>query len=300
MQPKINIIKNTKTWFTFSAVLVIASILSMIVFGFNLSSDFVEGNLYELQMQEEVTPQDLTATLQNFEEVEVGGIDAKRTSAGTMIVRMKRLGEEESESVLDLIKEKYGEIEVIQNRSVSPVFAQTFKKRALTALLFALGAIIIYIAFAFRKVSRGISSWKLGISAIVALAHDVIITIGIFTVLGRFAGVEFDALFITALLTIMGFSVHDTIVVFDRVRENLVNKAHQETLADTAEKSLHQTMARSINTSISTLIVLLALLFLGSPSIFWFVFALVIGIIVGTYSSIFIASPLLVLWQKKK
>lgn len=300
MKPTFNIIKNTKIWFTCSAILVALSVLSMLVFGFNLSSDFVEGNLYELRMQEEITPQELTITLQNFEEVEVGGVDAKRTSAGSMILRMKRLEEEESESVLNLLREKYGETEVIQNRSVSPVFAQTFKQKAIKALAAALIAIILYIAFAFRKVSQGMSSWKLGMSAIVALAHDVIITIGIFVVLGKFAGVEFDALFITALLTIMGFSVHDTIVVFDRVRENLVNKSHNETLAETAEKSLHQTMARSINTSISTLIVLLALLFLGSVSIFWFVFALVIGIIVGTYSSIFIASPLLVLWQKKK
>ncbi len=300
MQPTLNIIKNTKIWFTCSAILIVLSILSMIIFGFNLSSDFVEGNLYELRMQEEVTPQELTATLQDFEEVEIGGIDAKRTSAGSMILRMKRLDEEESESVINLLREKYGEIEIVQNRSVSPVFAQTFKQRAVKALLFALGAIILYIAFAFRKVSRGISSWKMGVSAIVALTHDVIITIGIFAVLGKFAGVEFNALFITALLTIMGFSVHDTIVVFDRFRENLIGKSHEETLTETAEKSLHQTMARSINTSVSTLIVLLALLFLGSPSIFWFVFALVIGIIVGTYSSIFVASPLLVLWQKKK
>jgi preprotein translocase subunit SecF len=296
---KFYIINRTKTWFTLSGILIIASIFSLIVFGLNLSSDFVEGNIYEIRFENEVTPQEVTKTLQGIEGLNIGGIDAKITSAGSMMIRTKRLSEENSERALVELKNAHGSNEVVQNRSVSPVFAKTFRQRALTALGFALVAIIIYIAFAFRKVSRGISSWKMGLSAIVALAHDTIITIGIFVVLGKFVGVEMDALFITALLTIMGFSVHDTIVVFDRVRENLVNKAHNDTFSDIAEKSLHQTMARSINTSISTLIVLLALLFLGSPSIFWFVFALVIGIIVGTYSSIFVASPLLVLWQKK-
>lgn len=294
-----NIIKNTKVWFTLSGTLIALSVLSVIFFGFNLSSDFVEGNIYEFRMNEEVTPQELVDTLKNYPETGIGGIDAKRTSAGSMIVRTKRLNEEDSGKVLTYLTERYEDIEVIQNRSVSPVFAKTFQQRALTALGFALIAIILYIAFAFRKVSRGISSWKMGVSAIIALAHDTIVTIGVFVILGKFAGVEMDALFITALLTIMGFSVHDTIVVFDRVRENLMSKSHDETIETIGEKSLHQTMARSINTSISTLIVLLALLFLGSPSIFWFVFALVIGIIVGTYSSIFIATPILVKWQRK-
>jgi preprotein translocase subunit SecF len=190
-------------------------------------------------------------------------------------------------------------MEVIQNRSVSPVFAKTFKTRAFTAIGFASVAIVLYIAFAFRKVSKGIQSWKLGVSAIIALIHDVVITIGVFAVLGRFLGVEVDALFITALLTIMGFSVHDTIVVFDRVRENLINKSHDQTLETIAEKSIHETMARSINTSLTTVIVLVALMIFGSPSIFWFVFALTVGITVGTYSSVFIASPILVWWQKR-
>jgi preprotein translocase subunit SecF len=294
-----NIVKKSGLWFGISGVLILASIVSIAIFGLNLSSDFVEGSLLEIKFQNQVEPNVLMADLQSFKDVQIGNMDAKTTSAGTIMIRAKRMSESDSEAVLDHLRSTYGSMEVIQNRSVSPVFAKTFKARAFTAIGFASVAIVLYIAFAFRKVSKGIKSWKLGVSAILALIHDVVITVGVFAVLGRFLGVEVDALFITALLTIMGFSVHDTIVVFDRVRENLINKSHDQTLEMIAEKSIHETMARSINTSLTTVIVLVALMIFGSPSIFWFVFALTVGITVGTYSSVFIASPLLVWWQKR-
>jgi preprotein translocase subunit SecF len=297
---KLNIIKNTKLWFTFSGSVLALSLLSLMFFGLNLSSDFVPGNLFELRFEKTVNPQELSTTLSQITEPSLGNVEVKGASTGSLIVKTKKLTETESDKVLATLKQSFGNMEIVQQRSVSPIFAQTFKSRAVMALLLATIAIILYIAFAFRKVSRGISSWKLGVSAIIALVHDITITLGIFAILGKFAGVEIDALFITALLTIMGFSVHDTIVVFDRSRENLAHKSREESFADVAEKSLHQTMARSINTSLSTLIVLGSLLIFGAPSIFWFVLALVVGIIVGTYSSIFIASAILVLWQKKQ
>ncbi|MCT4592202.1 MAG: protein translocase subunit SecF, partial [Candidatus Gracilibacteria bacterium] len=163
----------------------------------------------------------------------------------------------------------------------------------------AIVAIVLFIAFSFRKVPTHTSPWKFGICAIVALVHDVLITSGVFALLGLVYGVEIDGLFITALLTVMGFSVHDTIVVFDRLRENLKQEQSMSKFANVANDSLNQTMARSINTSISTLFTLVALLFLGSNTLFFFLLALVVGIIVGTWSSIFIATPLLVAWQKK-
>ena len=159
-----------------------------------------------------------------------------------------------------------------------------------------MAAIVLYIAFAFRRVPKRVSPWKFGICAIVALFHDVIIPIGVFAAL-RF---EVDALFITAILTVLGFSVHDTIVVFDRIRENLKYQERDESFAALANKSMSQTFARSINTSLTALIALTSLLVFGAASIFNFILVLVIGIAVGTYSSIFIASPLLVLWQKKQ
>lgn len=173
------------------------------------------------------------------------------------------------------------------------------KSKAVMALVIALIVIVIYIAFAFRRIPRKVSPWRFGLSAIVALAHDVIIVVGIYAILGNVLGVEIDALFITALLTILGFSVHDTIVVFDRVRENLKDMGREVTFADVANAALNQTLARSMNTSISTLFTLVALLVLGSTSIFFFVLALVLGTIVGTYSSIFVASPVLVWWNNR-
>ncbi len=156
--------------------------------------------------------------------------------------------------------------------------------------------IVLYIAFAFRRIPRELSPWRFGVSAILALIHDILIVVGVFVILGRFLDIEMDSLFITALLTIMGFSVHDTIVVFDRIRENLRFRGENESLSETANKALNQTMARSVNTSLSTLITIVALLLLGPESIRYFVLALALGIVAGTYSSIFIASPILVWW----
>ncbi|PIW37451.1 MAG: protein translocase subunit SecF, partial [Candidatus Kerfeldbacteria bacterium CG15_BIG_FIL_POST_REV_8_21_14_020_45_12] len=159
-------------------------------------------------------------------------------------------------------------------------------------------AIILYISYAFRKVTNGpVPSWVFGIGAIVALIHDILVVVGVFVILGKFAGVQIDSLFVTALLTILGFSVHDTIVVYDRVREGLKDRA-KKTFKEIVNESINTTLARSLNTSISTLLVLLALYLFGGASIQYFVLALIIGIISGTYSSIFIASPLLLLGQR--
>jgi preprotein translocase subunit SecF len=164
-------------------------------------------------------------------------------------------------------------------------------------------AIVLFIAYAFRKVSEPISSWKYGIVAIIALLHDVIIPTGVFAVLGHFKGFEIDTLFITALLVVLGFSVHDTIVVFDRVRENLRHASAKKPFDQIVGESISQTFTRSINTSLTTLLALVVLYFVGGPSTQHFSLALIIGIIAGTYSSVFIGSPLLVTiwkWQDKK
>ena len=159
--------------------------------------------------------------------------------------------------------------------------------------------IVLYIAYAFRKVSKPVASWKFGIAAIIALTHDILVIAGIFAALGYFLNIEVDSLFVTALLTILGFSVHDTIVTFDRTRENLF-KNNNKSFSEIVNISVNQTIVRSINTSVTTLLVLLAIYFFGGESIKNFVLALVLGVIIGTYSSIFLASPLLTIWRKRK
>lgn len=181
--------------------------------------------------------------------------------------------------------------------SIGPVVGNELKTSAIWAILIAITAIILYIAWAFRKVSYPVSSFKYGLIAALALLHDVLITVGVFAVLGHLLGVEVGISFVAALLTILGYSVHDTIVVFDRIRENLFRTGWSN-FEETINGCINETLVRSINTSFTVIITLAALFLFGGASIRYFVLALMIGVTIGTYSSIFIASPLLVTWQK--
>jgi preprotein translocase subunit SecF len=183
--------------------------------------------------------------------------------------------------------------------TIGPAISAQLRQRSMYAAIAVVLAIILYIGYAFRKVSKPVQSWKYGITAIIALVHDVTIAMAIFALLGRFAGVEVGIPFVVALLTIMGYSVNDTIVVFDRVRENLIKRGSDH-FAETVNMGVTQSITRSINTSITTLLVLFALFLFGGDSIHYFSLTLIIGVIVGTYSSIFLASPLLVVWERLK
>lgn len=189
-------------------------------------------------------------------------------------------------------------VEELRFDSVGPSIGQELKRKSIYAIVIVLILIIAYIAWSFRKVSKPVASWKYGLAAIVALFHDVLIVVGVFALLGKYLGVEIDTAFIAAILTVLGYSVNDTIVVFDRLRENLPRS--DEDFAGTVNTSLNQTIGRSINTSLTTLLVLLAIFIFGGETIKYFVLALIIGIIAGTYSSIFLASPLLVVWERWK
>jgi preprotein translocase subunit SecF len=187
---------------------------------------------------------------------------------------------------------------VKQFDSIGPVLGGDAARKAVASIIFVLIAIVLFITYAFRQVSRPVSSWKYGIVAIIALAHDVIIPTGVFAILGHFKGYEIDTLFVTALLVVLGFSIHDTIVVFDRVRENLRHLATKKPFDEIVGHSINQTFTRSVNTSLTTLLALVVLYFFGGEATQHFSLALIVGIIAGTYSSIFIGSPLLVTLQK--
>lgn len=297
----LEIVKNSHIWAFFSGMLIAASIASIAIFGLNLGLDFTGGTLLEVQIPENTATVDsLTNDIYTVEQAQQGDYGEPQivsTNQGTFIIRMKHIDEANHDALFETFRTNYGSAEEVRFTTVGPTIGETLKQKAVFALLIASLMIVIYIAFAFRKVPREVSPWRFGICAIIALLHDILVVTGVFVILGKFMGVEMDALFITALLTIMGFSVHDTIVVFDRIRENLHFREASETLELTANKALNQTMARSLNTSISTLITIVALLILGAESIKMFVLALTVGIIAGTYSSIFVASPLLVWWN---
>ncbi|OGE75095.1 MAG: protein-export membrane protein SecF, partial [Candidatus Doudnabacteria bacterium RIFCSPHIGHO2_01_52_17] len=210
-------------------------------------------------------------------------------------LRTRELGEADGRRILGVFS-SFGEIKHFSVASVDPLIGRELRTRSVWAALLVLAAIILYIAFAFRKVSKPVSSWFYGLAAVIALFHDIFIPLGVFSALGHFQGVEIDTLFVTAILTVLGFSVHDTIVVFDRIRENLKLNPGRN-FEEIVGKSLSQTIVRSVNTSLAVLVVLSALYFFGPASTQYFALALIIGIIAGTYSSIFIASPLLVTWN---
>ncbi len=295
----LKIIQNRNKFFIFSSVLVVLSILSLSIWGLNLGIDFTGGSLLEVEVQSEInfSGQDVSNLIKE-KILEIGEIRAQPTEDG-FLIRTKNLSESEHQQVLGVLSENN---KIVEKRfeSIGPVIGQELKDKALWAILLALIIIIFFIAWTFRKVSKPVASWKYGIGAIIALAHDVIIVTGIFSVLGHFfLGFEADILFVTALLTILGYSVNDTIVVYDRTRENLIYNP-QKTFEDTVNKSVNDTVTRSINTSLTTLLVLISLYFLGGATIQNFVLTLMLGTLVGAYSSVFIASPLLVVWQKFK
>lgn len=240
-------------------------------------------------------------SLEDFKNaiIEAGLTDAAVNYTGNddIILRTKELSEEEHQNVLSILRSRFSGIEEKSFDSIGPVIGQELKKKSATAILLVLSAVIVYIAAVFRKLSKTLSPWVMGFSAIVALLHDVIIPLGVFAVLGKFYSVEVSAVFVAAALTILGYSVADTVVVFDRVRENVIRGGSGSPaggFSNVVHKSIMQTLTRSLNTTFTTLLSLFAIYFFGGESIRYFSLALIIGIFLGAYSSIFVASPLMV------
>lgn len=289
------IVQNRTIWYTISAILVIGSLTAFLVWGLRFGIDFTGGSLMEVTYPAE-TMRAHDDVVRALEGVGVAGASVRPIGESGYLIRTPFLTPEEYVAV----RAELGGTEVRYD-SIGPSIGTELRTRALYAILLVILAIALFIAFAFRKVSKPVSSWKYGLVALVALAHDVVIPVGAFVLLGQFVGAEVDTLFVTALLVVLGFSVHDTIVVFDRVRENLRLNAERHSDEDfetTVGNSVTQTMARSINTSLTTVLALVALYFFGAPATHYFALTLLIGIIAGTYSSIFIGSPLLVTLQK--
>jgi preprotein translocase subunit SecF len=244
----------------------------------------------------------LKTSLENarFGETTLGDATVTTTRAGTQFVRTRTLTTEEHSQLLAMLTKDLGQVQELQYTTIGPTVGQNLKVRALYALLAAMAAIILYVAAAFRKIPAHLSPWSFGVATIIALVHDVAITLGIFTILSHFTTFQMDTLFVSAVLSIMGYSVSDTIVIFDRIRDNIFAEGKRTDFTEIAEKSLRQTITRTLNTGLGALIMLFALFFFGSESIRWFILALIVGTLIGTYSSFFIATPLLALWRKSR
>lgn len=284
------IINHRKIWYGISGLLVAASVFSVFYFGLNFGIDFTGGSLVEVEYKTIRPPM---AELQlKIKKLDSKNIILQPAGEKGVIARSRSLTKEDHQRLLSALGSS-DELKEVRFDSIGPVIGKELRQKSWIALALVILMIIFYIAFVFRKVSRPVSSFKFGLMAIVALTHDMMIPLGVFAVLGKYFGAEVDVLFVTALLTILGFSVHDTIVVFDRVRENL-RRGIGGDFEETVGISVNQTITRSINTSLTVLLVLGAIFFFGGETTRFFSLALIIGVAAGTYSSIFIASPLLV------
>lgn len=316
-------IKFRKFFYILSSVLVIVSIISLVVFGLPLGIDFKGGSFLELKFISDeagnVNVLSREEILSALSELSLGTIQVQETDGKAVILKFRDIDEEthqlileklrnakniknvevEGEEVIELSKIELINFEEEKFESIGPVIGRETMRKSFIAMGLVFVMIVVYVAWAFRKISYPIGSIRYGIIALVALFHDILITLGVFALYASYTNSEIGVPFIAALLTILGYSVNDTIVVFDRVRENLFKLGDRISFEKLVSKSVRESLVRSINTSATTLSVLFAVFFFGGPTIHNFVFALIVGISIGTYSSLALASPLLVTWASR-
>lgn len=284
----INFMKYRYLFFGISLVIIIPGLVSLILFGLRPSIDFTGGSLLEIRFLEPngILPSELltqeVAPVYDVTSVQSSGV-------GQYVFRGETINNEVKDQAVELLQQQYGQVELLRFETVGPILGRELIVKTIAAVLLAATAIAIYIAYQFREL-------RYGICAVLAMLHDVLVILGIFSLLGHFANVEVDILFVTALLTSLSFSVHDTIVVFDRIREFRRHHPRAE-LSELINAAILQTLGRSLNNSITIILMLTALVLLGGDTIRWFAIALLVGAITGTYSSTFTAAPLLLEWD---
>ncbi len=292
----INIIQKRKYAYVFSIALVLLSVVAIAMWGLKPGIDFVGGTLMEFKLSDD---KDISRDAL-CENIENGCSDNLTVSASTgehgksVIIRYKESDEAFNQSVINAVTKLDENAVQLKADFIGATVSEQLKGNALKAIIFAVITILLYIAWAFRKVSVPVSSWYYGIGAVTALAHDIIITVGVFAALGYFFDIEVGVPFVAALLTILGYSVNDTIVVYDRIRENVLKSRSIADFEGLVNKSLNESMARSINTSFTVVLVLVPIIFFGGASLFNFSLALLVGVLFGTYSSMFVATALIV------
>lgn len=291
-----NVITLRPVWYAVSGMLIGLSVLFLALWGLRPGIDFTGGSLLAIRFEDARPAMDAISGSVRSTLPDVGTVVVQPIGDGDAQIRVKALTESEHRAVTDALKKSFGRVTELRFDAVGPVIGEELRQKSLQSLGIVLLAILAYIAYVFRKVSAPVKSWKYGIVTIFTAFHDVVVPIGLFAFLGHMYGTEIGTPFIAALLTILGYSITDTIVVMDRIRENLQRRTG--TFEEIVAASVRQTFLRSFNTSATTLLALAAIFFFGGASLHEFTLTLMVGIAVGTYSSIFIASPLLVSWQK--
>lgn len=295
----LQIIQKRKFAYLFSGILLGLSVLAISVWGLRLGLDFKGGTLLEVRFSVDPAPQtqEIQAAL---EPLGLQSLSVQATEGNGALIRYLASDEATNDRAMEELEKIDSELELLRTDFIGASVSEQMKTSAFWGILFSIVGIAAYIALAFRRVSRPISSWEYGWGAVIALAHDIVVTVGAFAVFGRFMDVEVGIPFVAALLTILGYSVNDSIVVYDRIRENLLRSKAKADFEGLVNRSVNETMSRSINTSMTVMIVLAAIALFGGESIRWFAIALLIGVGFGTYSSVFVASALLVTRYRMK
>jgi len=288
-----NFIKYRKIYFIFSGILILGSLICLLIFGLKPGIDFTGGSIMELEYKaERPSNQEIREKLKDFG---LGEISVQPTEERGAILKMKEIDEDTHQKII----QKLGEIEERRFESIGPTIGKELKRKTKVVVVLSLISMLLYIAFAFRKVSRPVKSWQYGIVSLFILSHDVLMPLGIFSILGKFYDVQITIPLIVALLTVVGYAINNVVVVFDRIRENLIKRT-LISFEEISNLALNQTLTRQINTSLTTLFPLFFIFFIGGETLKYFALALILGILFGLYSSIFLASPILVNWLKWK
>lgn len=293
------IIQRRKYAYAFSLVVMALSVTALVLWGLRLGIDFKGGTLMEVQFVVEPTPE-VRQILDTLEPIGLQSLTVQPTENRAVLLRYLSSDENANDQVLEKLQGLDADVKQLRTNFIGGSVSSQIKKNAIAGIILAVIGIALYIAWAFRRVSAPVTSWEYGLGAVIALGHDILVTIGVFAVLGKFYGIEVGVPFIAALLTILGYSVNDTIVVYDRIRENLLREHGRTDFEETVNRSLNQTLGRSVNTSMTVIITLLTITIFGGESIRYFSLAILIGVSFGTYSSVYVASALLVTRYKMK
>lgn len=287
------IIKYSKIYFTLSIILIITSIVSLFVFGLNFGIDFTGGTILELEYQNErPTNIEIKETLKDLELEE---IFVQPTKERNVIIKMKDISEDTHQKIL----QKLQNVNELRFESIGPTIGNELKQKTKKVIFFSIVVMVLYIIFAFRQVSRSVKPWKYGFVVLVILSHDVLLILGFFSILNKLYGTQITIPVIVALLTVIGYAINNIVIVFDRIRENILKRVGSF-FEETVNIAINQTLSRQVNTALTTLFPLLFIFFVGGDTLKYFSLALIAGIFFGTYSSIFLAGPLLSFLQKKR
>lgn len=293
----ISFVKYYKIYYLISGILIIASIVSLVVFGLKLSIDFLGGSILEIEFSAQGGTRPENSVIQEkLNKFDLGEIAIQPTGDKGIILRLKNLDEVTHQQILS----RLGEISKIDEKrfeSIGPAIGKELRGKTMLLIIVSLVVLLIYIAVAFRKISGTVPSWQYGVVSIITLAFDVLVPLAVFALLGKLYNIQFNIPIVAALLTILGYTINDKVIVFDRVRENLL-RSREENFEELVNQSLNQIIGRSLSTGACTLLVLFSLFFFGGETLKYFALTLIIGIVIGTYSSLFIASPLLISWEK--